>query len=84
MLMAHGVTEVIPHQLFPARISSFGDEPVHLPKHSTLGIALPSPMTIGLASLGVAGSKKKGYRMGVEEILTRIVQRSGGMKSVSV
>lgn len=41
--LAQGVMVVIAHQQFTVRVSDFGDQPVQLLKHTTLGIALPLP-----------------------------------------
>lgn len=62
-LIARAVMDVIPRQPFTMCVSSPGDKSVHLPRHTTLGIALASSAnitTVGPASLGVPGVKEKG------------------------
>lgn len=54
--------DVISHQPSTVYASTFGDILVHLRKHTTPGTALPSPahfMTMGSASLGVDGTRKR-------------------------
>lgn len=63
MLMAQDVEDVIHRQPFTVCVSNFEGKPVHLPKHITFGISLPSraeSMTSGPASRRAAGAKKKG------------------------
>lgn len=57
-LLAEDVMDVIPHQPLMVCVRNFGDQPVHLPKQTKLGIALSSLahiMTTRSAPPGVAG-----------------------------
>lgn len=61
-LIAQGVIKVRHHRPFPVCVSSFGDKPIHLPKHTVFGTVLPSSayiVTAGSASLGVADVKAR-------------------------
>lgn len=62
VLKAQTVIVLTPHQPSTVRVSNFGDKLAHLPRCTTAGIALPSPlhiMTTAPASLGVARPKEK-------------------------
>lgn len=79
MLTAKVVLDVIPHQLGTGCVSRSGDRPVYLPKHTTLGIALPSPvhtMSTGPASSGLAKVKKRGEHESEVSSITDCLERS--------
>lgn len=62
MLLAQGLMDLIPHQLFTVCVSSFVDKPAHKPRQTVLGIQFPSPariMTAGPALLKVAEVKER-------------------------
>lgn len=61
--MAQGVVYWIAHEPSTVSIRNFWDKPVHLPKHTALGIAFPSAahiMTVGPASSGVVKVNERG------------------------
>lgn len=62
-LMLKDVMDVILCQPGMECVSTFKDKPVHLRKHTALGVALPTPAhntTVGAASPGVAEAKERG------------------------
>ena len=62
-LLAQGVMDVIPEEPFSAMLSNFGHRPIHIPKHTVVGLALPSPthiLTLGKSAPGGAEAKEGG------------------------
>lgn len=60
---AQGVMDIGPNQPCTVCVGNFGDKPVHLLKHTILGLALPSPahiLTIDPTAPRLATPKKRG------------------------
>ena len=64
-LMAQGVMDVVPEKPFSVMLSNFGHRAVHIPKHTVVGLALPSPthiLTLGESAAEAAEAKEgEGY-----------------------
>ena len=62
-LMAQVVMGLFPGEPFTVLVSNFGNGAVHVPKHTVVGLALPSPthiLTIGESAPGEADAKEEG------------------------
>ena len=62
-LMAQGAMDVVPENPFSVMFSNFGHRAVHIPKHTVLGLALPSPthiLTLGESAAEAAKAKERG------------------------
>lgn len=67
-LMAQGVMDVVQDQPFTAMVSNFGHRAAHIPKHTVVDLALPSPthiLTLGESATGGPEAKEvRGVTMG--------------------
>ena len=61
-LMAQGVMDLFPGEPFTVLVSNFGNRAVHVPKHTVVGLALPSPTHI--LTLGVSAPERPKLRKG--------------------
>ena len=55
--------DLVPNDPFTVLVSNFGHRAVHLPKHTIVGLALPSPthiLTLGMSAPGGAEAKEGG------------------------
>ena len=62
-LMAHRVMELFSGEPFPVLVSHFGNRAVHVPMHTVVGLALPSPthiLTLGVSAPGEVEAKEWG------------------------
>ena len=62
-LMAQGVMDVVSEKPFSVMLSNFGHRAVHIPKHTVVGLAVPSPThisTLGESAAEAAEAKEGG------------------------
>ena len=78
--MAKGAVHLVPDEPFTVMVSNFGHRAVHIPKHTVVGLSLPSPthiLTLGVSTLRGAEANERGG-----EIITRdgIINSSTAME----
>ena len=62
-LIAQGVMDLFPGEPFTVLVRNFGNCAVHVPNHTVVGLALPSPkhiQTLGVSAPGEAEPKERG------------------------
>ena len=62
-IMALGAMYVVPENPFSVMLSTFGHRAVHIPKHTVVGLPLPSPthiLTVGQSAASAAEAKEGG------------------------